>query len=245
MGYFDLIANRYDTVRGQEILPDLLKTVEAVAQKGDWIVDVATGTGLFSVPLADHGFNVIAIDANTRMLSCALAKATKRGFNYKAILGKAERLPLPAHSASAIISTNAIHHFNLRDHFRQVQRVLKPGGRYVIFTRFKEQNQRSLWGQLFPDFAVKESRLLSPEDFYRLDREFELLKLEEIEELSFQKPFSPDQMWQAAIQRKYSTFAMYTEKEYKKALAQFKQGLKTWKEKHYLAEIGLLVFRHV
>ena len=141
------------------------------------------------------------------MLAQAKSKAKRQACSFQGILGLAEQLPLSESSISVMFSTNAIHHFDLQAHFREVKRVLRPGGSYVVYTRFRKQNARSIWGQLFPHFAQRESRLYHPEDFERLDREFPELMLDSLDELSFEIPFSSERLLDAARQRKYSTFA--------------------------------------
>jgi len=232
-------------VRGREIQNEVLRRVGDLAGAGELVVDVATGTGLFSVPLAQAGHQVLGLDDNPHMLRVAQKKALRLGAPFRGLQSKAERLPLPENSISVMLSTNAIHHFHLRRHFREVQRVLKPGGHYVIFTRFKKQNQRSIWGQLFPGFAKKETRLFTPEDFERMDAEFEQLTLEHSDELSFIKHFDPQIILNTAVQRKYSTFAMYSEPEFQKALDVFRQRIAGYEAGQYRAEIGCLVFQHI
>jgi SAM-dependent methyltransferase len=243
MKYFDNIAPSYDQVRGKEILPAVISSVSSIARRGETVIDIATGTGLFSVPLSERGYRVIGVDANPLMLAEARHKAAQLGADYHTARAAAEHLPFQTDSVPVMLSTNAIHHFDIRFHLAEVQRVLKPGGSYIIFTRFAEQNARSIWGRLFPDFTVKEDRLYSAQDFNRLDREFPDLVLDEMEELAFIKPFSRHRLLKTARQRKYSTFARYSDDEFHLALRVFERRLQNWQEEHYTAEISRLVFR--
>jgi len=243
VSYFQDIAQNYEDVRGTEIWPSLLHTLSSVVPNNRTVLDVATGTGLFSVRLAQQGFRVIGVDQNPHMLAQAKSKAKRQGCSFQGILGLAEQLPLSESSISVMFSTNAIHHFDLQAHFREVKRVLRPGGSYVVYTRFRKQNARSIWGQLFPHFAQRESRLYHPEDFERLDREFPELMLDSLDELSFEIPFSSELLLDAARQRKYSTFAFYSEEEFQRAYATFRSRLESWSESSHPAEIGRIVFR--
>jgi ubiquinone/menaquinone biosynthesis C-methylase UbiE len=243
INYFDDIAEDYERVRGTEIWPSLLHTIRSVAPNPQRVFDVATGTGLLSVRLAEEGFHVIGLDQNPHMLAQAIRKAKQQACPFQGILGLAEQLPLPGTSVSVMFSTNAIHHFDLQAHFREVQRVLKPGGCYIVYTRFRKHNARSIWGRLFPHFTEKETRLYNPEDFQRLEAEYPGLALESLEELSFKKPFSRDRLLQIARRRKYSTFAFYGEEEFLRAFATFRSRLESWSDNFYLAEIGRIVFR--
>ena len=242
ISYFDDIAEDYERVRGTEIWASLLETIRATGYTRH-VVDVATGTGLFSVRLAREGFHVIGLDQNPYMLAQAVRKAKQQACPFQGVLGLAEQLPLPESSVSVIFSTNAIHHFDLHAHFQEVMRVLRPGGNYVVYTRFQKQNANSIWGQLFPHFAEKETRLYNPEDFERLEAEYPELALESLDELSFEKPFSRDRLLQTTRQRKYSTFAFYGEEEFWRAYATFRSRLESWSDSCYLVEIGRIVFR--
>ena len=243
ISYFDDIAQDYEDVRGTEIWPSLLHTIRSVDSNTRRVLDVATGTGLFGVRLAEEGFQVLGLDQNPHMLAQAICKAKQQDCSFRGVLGLAEQLPLPERSISVMFSTNAIHHFDLQAHFTEVKRVLKPGGCYVVYTRFRKQNARSIWGRLFPHFAEKETRLYNPEDFQRLEAEFPELALESLDELSFEKPFSYHRLLQIARQRLYSTFAFYSEEEFWRAYATFRSGLESWSDSSYLAEIGRMVFR--
>jgi len=243
MDYFDHTAQDYECVRGTEMWPSLLHMIRSAASNTRRVLDVATGTGLFSVRLAEEGFHVLGLDQNPHMLAQAIRKAKQQACSFQGVLGLAEQLPLPERSISVMFSTNAIHHFDLQAHFTEVKRVLKPGGCYVVYTRFRKQNARSIWGRLFPHFAEKETRLYHPVDFERLEGEFPELALESLDELSFEKPFSRDRLLQTTRQRKYSTFAFYAEEESWRAYATFRSGLEFWRDSSYLAEIGRIVFR--
>ena len=242
--YFDDIAKDYARVRGTEIWPSLLHTIRSVTSNTRRVFDVATGTGLLSVRLAGEGFHVIGLDQNPHMLAQALRKAQQQDCPFQGILGLAEQLPLTESSVPVMFSTNAIHHFDLQTHFQEVQRVLNPGGYYIVYTRFRKHNARSIWGQLFPHFTEKETRLYDPEDFQQVGADYPGLALESLDELSFEIPFSREHLLQTTRQRKYSTFAFYGEAEFWKAFATFRVRLEEWSETVYTSEIGRIVFRH-
>ncbi len=245
MDYFYATARNYNQVRGKEILPSLFRIVSSLAKRDESILDVATGAGLFSIPLAEKGYRVIGIDRNPAMLGEAMQLAKERRVPFQGIQASAEQIPLGRNSLSMMLSTNAIHHFRIRRHLSEARRLLRKGGHYVIYTRFREQNARSIWGQLFPQFANKETRLYNPEDFVQLDSEFPRLTLVEMKELKFVKPFSRERLLETASARKYSTFAFYEETEFRQALKVFRKRLEEWRDEHYIAEIGRIVFRAI
>lgn len=117
ISYFDDIAEDSERVRGTENWPSLLHTIRAADSDTRPMVDVATGTGLFSVRLAKEGFHMIGLDQNPHMLAQAICTAKQQTCLFQGILGVAEPLLLPESSISVMFSTNAIHHFDLQAHF--------------------------------------------------------------------------------------------------------------------------------
>ena len=243
MKHFDDVAPLYDDIRETEIWPSLLRTMVQLDVARGLILDVATGTGLYSVRLAEHGYHVIGVDRNQSMLAQAVLKARQRKCDFRGLLGTAEQIPVADGSILTMMSTNAIHHFDLPAHVREVIRILEPGGCYVVFTRFQEQNKRSLWGQLFPGFAAKENRLYHPHDFEQVAADFPELVLETVEELAFENRFCGERLLAVARSHKYSTFAFYNDSEFRRACDVFRLRLAEWQESHYTAEIGTVVFR--
>jgi len=57
------------------------------------------------------------------------------------------------------MSFNAIHHYDLEKFFSEVYGSLKDDGHLFIYTRLRNQNYRSIWGEHFPLFADMENRL--------------------------------------------------------------------------------------
>ena len=243
MKHFEDVAPLYDDIRETEIWPSLVRTMVQLDVARGLIVDVATGTGLYGVRLAEHGYHVIGVDSNRHMLAQAVLKARRRKCDFRGLLGSAEQIPVAEGSIRTMMSTNAIHHFDLPAHVREVIRILQPGGCYVVFTRFQEQNKRSLWGQMFPGFAAKENRLYHPHDFEQVGRDFPELVLEAVEELAFENRFCAEHLLEVARCRKYSTFAFYNDSEFRRACDVFRVRLAEWREDHYTAEIGKVVFR--
>jgi len=177
------------------------------------------------------------------MLVEAVRRAEESRVPFTGVLGQAEVLPFEEGSFSVVFSTNAIHHFDLREHLREVARVLRPGGYYLIYSRLRDQNARSIWGRLFPKFADKETRLYDAEDFEGLDGEVPELILDSLEELTFDKPFSPEHLLRVAKKRKYSTFAFYGEAEFHRAYEKFRSRVRHWRDGSYRSETAQIIFR--
>lgn len=104
---------------------------------GETVVDVGSGAGLDSVIAAravgPEG-TVIGVDMTQNMLERSRHSASTMGFdNLEFREGRAEKLPIPDESVDLVISNGVINLVpdKLRA-YREVNRVLKPGGRFQV-----------------------------------------------------------------------------------------------------------------
>jgi len=101
----------------------------------------------------------------------------------------------------------------------------KKGGYYIIFSRFREQNDRSLWWKNFPKFASKEDRLYYRQEFEDVEDKVEAFDLESINEYSIEKEATKEAILGEAVNKKYSTFDLYGDEEFKNNLSSFQNWL--------------------
>ena len=103
---------------------------KASLSPNDLTLDIGCGTGVLEEKFAPDA-NVVGIDLSDEMLEIAQSKHLS-GFNAL-ICGDAERLPFSSASFDKILSCYAVKYCNLRKFVAQTFRVLKPGGRLVIY----------------------------------------------------------------------------------------------------------------
>lgn len=100
MGEFDRAAATYDRTRRPPSVAEVDAVVRALGGRGR-ILDVATGTGRYALPLAGKGLTVVGVDLSRPMLQVA------RGKGLTALVqGNGLRLPFPDR---AFESALAIH----------------------------------------------------------------------------------------------------------------------------------------
>jgi ubiquinone/menaquinone biosynthesis C-methylase UbiE len=105
-------------------------------QKGDVAVDVGAGTGLLTLPLAEHADRVWAIDISRAMCEYLVAKARSAGLeNVEVAVTSATSLPIVDASVDIVVSNYCFHHLDNADKGKALSeafRILRPGGRLVF-----------------------------------------------------------------------------------------------------------------
>lgn len=120
-----------------EIRAELAKKLaDSLALKGDeTVLDLATGTGRFARPVAKHlarGGRVVGVDQALAMLHVGHEHEDPiPGYSQSA--GEAEALPFKADTFDRAFVSFSLHHFGRPALVaREILRVLKKGGRFVV-----------------------------------------------------------------------------------------------------------------
>ena len=104
--------------------------IQAVRLKrGDVLCDMPAGGGYLQQHLpSELDLQVISVDPSQVFLRKSLNERTET------LLSPLHDIPLPSHSCDAVISVAGLHHVEDRGEvFREIRRVLRPGGRLCIF----------------------------------------------------------------------------------------------------------------
>ncbi len=99
------------------------------------VLDVGCGTGVLTRLAAEQAAEAVGIDAAPEMIAVAKAKAAKQGAKVDFRAALIEALPFPDAHFDVAFSTLMIHHLPpalKRTGLREVLRVLKPGGRFLV-----------------------------------------------------------------------------------------------------------------
>lgn len=139
---FDRVAPRYDVLNrvlslGADVRWRRRATSLARLGPGERAVDIGAGTGDLTIGLlqaSDASSTVVAVDLSTRMLAVARRRLTAIGGHRATVLiGNAESIPLPDASVERVVSGFTLRNIgDLPRAFREMRRVLRPGGRAVL-----------------------------------------------------------------------------------------------------------------
>ena len=135
-GFYDLVMwflTRGDEGALRQKIADLIGY-----QPGEAVLDVGCGTGSLALVAKERVGrvgSVHGIDPAPRQIGRARAKAARGGLSVDFQLGVIEKLPFPDQTFDLVQSTFAIDHVPAdlqRQGFKEIARVLKPGGRLFI-----------------------------------------------------------------------------------------------------------------
>jgi ubiquinone/menaquinone biosynthesis C-methylase UbiE len=104
---------------------------------GDHVVDLGCGPGAAVREAARRGARATGIDPASMMLALARRLTRSRhGDHVEYLLGSAERIPLPDHTATVVWAVSSVHHWDdVSLALRETRRVLRPGGTVLLAER--------------------------------------------------------------------------------------------------------------
>jgi len=98
---------------------------------GQRVLDVGAGAGVLAERVSASGATVICVEPDAGSLAAARRRLTDRDAEF--VAAAAEAMPLPSESADGAVVSLSAHHWQDRDQgFREIARILRPGGRLVI-----------------------------------------------------------------------------------------------------------------
>lgn len=247
--HFSFIASKYRSVRTLDIEPVLHINNQINGKSKINMADIGCGDGRYSLEfLRQFGDKCYlhCIDDNENMLASLKDYLTEQNItNFCTRQGDANRMPLDSDSMDCIVTFNAIHHFDVPKFLSESLRTLKNDGHLFIYTRLRNQNFRSIWGEYFPLFAEIENRLYELEELESHIQNADM-NIHSTRVFGYSRTSSLDRLVHQAQNNHYSTFALYDKEIFDESLEIFQQNIKknfddleqiTWHDENILIEI--------
>jgi SAM-dependent methyltransferase len=122
-----------------ETVPLLLEA--AGIQPGNHVLEIGSGPGHVADTLVQAGAIVTGVDFSPEMVEVAQGKYPEITFRQ----ADAEQLPFEANSFNSVVANFVVHHLARPEVvFREVNRVLKPGGRFAFAVWGAPEEQSSI-----------------------------------------------------------------------------------------------------
>lgn len=134
--FFSKAYNDIDSPEYQKRLQELGPYLTSILSTRGRVLDLACGVGGFSFLLEDLGHEVVGLDISEFLIERAKTYAQERGSKVEFVRGDARRLPFEDGSFDYVVFLgNSVVHFEpseLNQVFKEVKRVLRPNGLFVI-----------------------------------------------------------------------------------------------------------------
>ena len=101
----------------------------------DDAVEIGAGTGFFLLNLMQSGVarRGVVTDISSGMVRTAVRQGTDLGLDVSGVVADAESLPLADASCDLVVGHAVLHHIpDVEAAMREILRILRPGGRFVI-----------------------------------------------------------------------------------------------------------------
>jgi len=227
--HFSRVARKYRGLRTTDSEPIDYIASKFNGQKKLIGADVGCGAGRYSLMLCralGKRFSLYCCDKNPEMLRELEKHMRSNGMRrFTAVDSSSEKIPLDNNTLDALFTFNAIHHFSIIEFFQECSRLLAGDGQLFVYTRLKEQNSKNIWGQYFPGFLKKETRLYQQGEIEKGLSKVSGLVFNSVTKFNYKRSVSLERLVHIAKQRHYSTFSLYNDTELADALSQFEDNI--------------------
>lgn len=132
--YYDGLTNNIDYRKRAEYFDSLIK--KYCVSGGNYLVDLACGTGSLSEQLSSLGYDVIGIDNSEDMLSAALDKKYDSGYDIQYICQDMTSFELYGNADIIICALDSINHLSSEEDIKKtINRAFmftEPGGVFIF-----------------------------------------------------------------------------------------------------------------
>lgn len=148
---FDDVARLYDATRPGHP-GEMIDAVAAAAGAGAEILEIGCGTGQATVPLAERGFPVVAIDRGRAMAGLCAAKCAR--FPHVAVeCADLETWDARGRTFDLVLAAQCFHWTDRRVALDRVASFLRPGGAVALLWGVDRSEGTEYWRATQPAYA--------------------------------------------------------------------------------------------
>ncbi len=166
-----VVGQVYSLIRNRNAFYEKLIYTDVAGKK---VLEYGCGTGSHSLELARHGADVVGIDISEVGITKAAERANAAGIQDRAeyLVMDAEAMTFPDGSFDLIIGEGILHHLDLDKSYREIARVLKPGGRAVFQEPLGHNPAIEIFRRLTPRLRTADEHPLVRKDLLLAKRYF-------------------------------------------------------------------------
>ncbi len=130
---FNRMASDYDA---RPAYPEALidEIAAQASMSGMRLLDIGAGLGHLALPLAERGFDVLALEPARFMLERLKLEASRRNVKLRMAHAAAEAIPFDAPSFDCAVIADTLHFLDVTRAAEELRRTLAPGAALVIVT---------------------------------------------------------------------------------------------------------------
>jgi len=138
------------------------------------VLDYGCGTGWMSISIAEGGARVWGIDISDELIKKARSFAKDKGFCDKVTFEEmpGENMTFEENKFDLVTGSAILHHTDLALAIKDINRVLRPGGRAVFIEPMNQNIFLRVWRRLTPWRRSHTERALSVEDLKMIKAAF-------------------------------------------------------------------------
>ena len=167
-------ARKYYSVFAEVRAAYLARILEGVA--GKRVLEYGCGPGGYAVRLAKAGAHVVAIDISGEAIRQARTRI-RPGLDVELLEMNAEAMSFPDGGFDMVCGTGILHHLDLDLAFREIHRVLKPGGRALFVEPLGHNPAINAYRRRTPEMRSADEHPLLMSDFATARGIFPLVEL--------------------------------------------------------------------